>query len=103
MRVYVLEAFFIVSYGLGIFLLNLLIGFLTPLDVDDLDGDSPLLPSGDDASEFKPFVRRLPEYKFWYSCCKAIVIGNYSSISHVARPNMKTKTWFEKAHERRRV
>jgi hypothetical protein len=24
-----------------------------------------MLPSGD-KDEFKPFVRRLPEYKFWY-------------------------------------
>lgn len=25
--------------------------------------------------EFRPFVRRLPEFKFWYSCTKAIAIG----------------------------
>jgi len=71
-RVYVLQGFYIVTYGLGIFILNLFIGFLTPLE--EFDSDGPLLPSND-TDEFKPFVRRLPEYKFWYSCSKAIVIG----------------------------
>ena len=68
-RVYYLQGFYIVTYGLGIFLLNLLIGFLSPLDEDMLSaGDSdegPLLPLNDSDSEFKPFMRRLPEFKFW--------------------------------------
>jgi hypothetical protein len=25
--------------------------------------------------EFRPFVRRLPEFKFWYSTTKAVAIG----------------------------
>lgn len=71
-RVYSIQGFYIVTYGLGIFLLNLMIGFLTP--IDDQDHDGPMLPSNT-GDEFKPFVRRLPEYKFWYSCAKAIIIG----------------------------
>jgi hypothetical protein len=61
-RVWRLQGFFIITYALGIFLLNLFIGFLSP--VSDVDGDGPMLPvnTGD---EFKPFVRRLPEFKFW--------------------------------------
>jgi len=77
-RVYALQGFYIVTYGLGIFLLNLLIGFLSPLDEDLLGGDNssdgPLLPTTDQA-EFKPFIRRLPEFKFWYACLKAICIA----------------------------
>jgi len=71
-RVYLLQGFYIVTYGLGIFVLNLFIGFLTPLD--DAESDGPLLPvnSGD---EFRPFQRRLSEFKFWLSCTKAMLIG----------------------------
>lgn len=48
--------------GLGIYTLNLLIGFLSP-QVDP-ESEGPALPmKGSD--EFKPFVRRLPEFKFW--------------------------------------
>ena len=64
-RVYYVQGFYIVSYGLGIYLLNLLIGFLSPLvDREMLASVRPLLPTkGSD--EFKPFIRRLPEFKFW--------------------------------------
>lgn len=66
LRVFYVQGFYIVSYGLGIYLLNLLIGFLSPLvdpELEPSDG-GPLLPTkGSD--EFKPFIRRLPEFKFW--------------------------------------
>ncbi|KAF2322889.1 hypothetical protein GH714_031838 [Hevea brasiliensis] len=64
LRVYFVQGFYIVSYGLGIYLLNLLIGFLSPLVDPELEpSDGPLLPTkGSD--EFKPFIRRLPEFKF---------------------------------------
>lgn len=66
LRVYYVQGFYIVSYGLGIYLLNLLIGFLSPLVDPEMgpSSDGPLLPTkGSD--EFKPFIRRLPEFKFW--------------------------------------
>ncbi|MBA0833607.1 hypothetical protein Goarm_006038, partial [Gossypium armourianum] len=64
LRVYYVQGFYIVAYGLGIYLLNLLIGFLSPLVDPELEvTDRPLLPTkGSD--EFKPFIRRLPEFKF---------------------------------------
>ncbi|KAL5987774.1 hypothetical protein ACLOJK_035528 [Asimina triloba] len=65
-RVYFLQGFYIVSYGLGIYILNLLIAFLSPQvdpEIQELV-DGPTLPTrGSD--EFRPFVRRLPEFKFW--------------------------------------
>lgn len=67
LRVYLVQGFYIVSYGLGIYILNLLIGFLSPQVDPELDSlnDGPSLPTrGSD--EFRPFVRRLPEFKFWY-------------------------------------
>ncbi|CAL5218362.1 g27 [Coccomyxa viridis] len=72
LRTWYLKGFYIVTYALGIYNLNLLLGFLTPQVDPELEG--PTLPSkGQD--EFRPFVRRLPEFKFWYSSFKAILIG----------------------------
>ncbi len=76
-RVTSLQAFYIVTYGLAIFLLNNFIGFLTPLNDADLDvgdGNVSLLPLSS-KDEFRPFVRRLPEFKFWYACTKAVLIA----------------------------
>ncbi|KAI4298331.1 hypothetical protein L6164_031904 [Bauhinia variegata] len=75
LRVFYVQGFYIVTYGLGIYLLNLLIGFLSPLVDPELEpSNEPLLPTkGSD--EFKPFIRRLPEFKFWYSFTKAFCIA----------------------------
>jgi hypothetical protein len=62
LRVTLLRGFYIVTYGLGIYNLNLLLGFITPQS--DPENDGPELPTQSD-QEFKPFVRRLPEFKFW--------------------------------------
>lgn len=70
-RVYLVEGFYVVSYALGIYLLNLLIGFLSP-QVDPEFSDGPTLPTrGSD--EFRPFVRRLPEFKLW--CVISVVVA----------------------------
>ena len=66
-RVYLVEGFYVISYALGIYLLNLLIGFLSPQvdpELQDLS-DGPTLPTRE-TDEFRPFVRRLPEFKFWF-------------------------------------
>uniref|UniRef100_A0A5B7BX82 Protein RER1 n=1 Tax=Davidia involucrata TaxID=16924 RepID=A0A5B7BX82_DAVIN len=75
LRVCYIRGFYIVSYGLGIYILNLLIGFLSPKvdpEIEALDGAS--LPTKD-TDEFKPFIRRLPEFKFWYAITKAFVVA----------------------------
>lgn len=74
--------FFAVAYTLGIYLLNLFLAFLTPKFDPSLtqdegleDGEgSPSLPTKKD-EEFRPFIRRLPEFKFWHSATRAITIG----------------------------
>ncbi|XP_038718773.1 protein RER1A-like [Tripterygium wilfordii] len=72
-RVYMVQGYYIITYGLGIYLLNLLIGFLSP-QIDPETQDGPSLPTrGSD--EFRPFVRRLPEFKFWCSITKAFCIA----------------------------
>lgn len=68
-----------VAYSLGIYLLNLFLAFISPkfdpgLETDeDMEEGSSSLPTKNE--EFKPFVRRLPEFKFWYSATRAIVIA----------------------------
>ncbi|KAF8549051.1 retrieval of early ER protein Rer1 [Imleria badia] len=78
LRIVLSQGWYIVCYGLAIYLLNLLLAFLQPkFDPslqDDLLADEieegatdsgPTLPSQRD-DEFRPFVRRLPEWQFWY-------------------------------------
>ncbi|KAL7245283.1 hypothetical protein ACSBR2_000574 [Camellia fascicularis] len=66
-RVFLLQGYYIITYGLGIYILQLFILFLSPQvdpEIQDLS-DGPSLPTrGSD--EFRPFVRRLPEFKFWF-------------------------------------
>lgn len=70
-----------VAYALGIYLLNLFLAFLQPKfdpnetsDNDMEDGQVGILPTKQD-EEFKPFIRRLPEFKFWYWATRAIVVA----------------------------
>lgn len=72
------------AYALGIYLLNLFLAFLQPkfdpsveaLDsqMDMEDGSAGGLPTKQD-EEFRPFIRRLPEFKFWHAATRAITIG----------------------------
>ncbi|PHT30450.1 Protein RER1B [Capsicum baccatum] len=71
-RVFMVQGFYIITYALGIYIIQLLIAFLSPQVDPEVDG--PTLPTrGSD--EFRPFVRRLPEFKFWYSLTKAVCIA----------------------------
>ncbi|MGH0172752.1 UNVERIFIED_CONTAM: hypothetical protein FKN15_075637 [Acipenser sinensis] len=76
-RVYILQGWYIVTYALGIYHLNLFIAFLSPkVDpslLDDAD-EGPALPTKQN-EEFRPFIRRLPEFKFWHSATKGIVVA----------------------------
>lgn len=75
LRVYFAQGFYIVSYGLGIYILNLLIGFLSPKidpELEAMDGASLPMKESD---EFRPFMRRLPEFKFWYAITKAFLVA----------------------------
>lgn len=72
----------LVAYALGIYLLNLFLAFLSPkfdpsneaLDNEMEDGTASSLPTKQD-EEFRPFIRRLPEFKFWHSASRAIAIS----------------------------
>jgi hypothetical protein len=90
LRVWRLDGWFIVTYGLAIFVLNLFIGFISPQVDPDSDGGGggggggSLLPmsggggarGGDlDASESKGFARKVPEFAFWFSATRATFVA----------------------------
>lgn len=87
MRVIIGEGWYVICYALGIYYLNLLIDFLSPkidpefqASREDLDLDSgPSLPTRVN-DEFKPFIRRLPEYKFWYLGTRATLVSLFLSM-----------------------
>nr|GMC60097.1 protein RER1A-like [Ipomoea batatas] len=82
-RVFLLQGFYVVSYALGIYILNLLIGFLSPqVDPEHDFSNGPTLPTRE-SDEFRPFVRRLPEFKFWYSITKAFCIAMVMTFFNV--------------------
>lgn len=70
------------AYALGIYLLNLFLAFLQPkfdpsneaIDNEMEDGAAGGLPTKRD-EEFRPFIRRLPEFKFWHAATRAVVIA----------------------------
>jgi hypothetical protein len=78
---YLFQGWYIVTYALGIYHLNLLLAFLTPkidpamaeFEAEEADDGLQLPTSKND--EFRPFIRRLPEFKFWYSASKATLIA----------------------------
>ncbi|OCF36806.1 hypothetical protein I316_01402 [Kwoniella heveanensis BCC8398] len=102
------QGWYIVCYALAIYLLNLFLAFLQPrfdpslaadLAADDVEEGAPGLPgseakspggirglmkgfsSGGEDEEFRPFIRRLPEFKFWYSATKANGIALLCTIT----------------------
>jgi len=90
LRIVLAEGWYIVCYSLGIYLLNLFLAFLQPKFDPSLTQDESLEDGADNRSplptkhdeEFRPFIRRLPEFKFWHSATRAISIGFFC-------------TWFE--------
>ncbi|GMH84597.1 hypothetical protein TrVE_jg1477 [Triparma verrucosa] len=82
LRIYLIQGFFIIAYGLGIYLLNNFIAFLTPLELPssglpsglDTEDDGLTLPTSG-STEYRPFARRLPEFKFWLTSFKGVTLA----------------------------
>ncbi|KAJ7594942.1 retrieval of early ER protein Rer1 [Mycena floridula] len=96
LRIVFSQGWYIVCYAHAIYLLNLLLAFLQPkFDPsiqDDIMADeieegvdggatSPLPSQRDD--EFRPFVRRLPEWQFWLSATRATLLAIVCTLSEV--------------------
>jgi len=91
-RVFFAQGWYIVTYALGIYLLNLFLAFLQPkidpslemdMEADSVEEGGPMLPTRSD-EEFRPFVRRLPEFKFWYVKFKELQYGSPACTNMVA-------------------
>ena len=49
----------------------------------DPETEDPLLPTSDKSGEFRPFTRRVPEFKFWYKATKATVVSFFLTFFEV--------------------
>mmetsp|Transcript_15820 Transcript_15820/g.28826 ORF Transcript_15820/g.28826 Transcript_15820/m.28826 type:complete len:195 (+) Transcript_15820:96-680(+) len=74
LRVFLKKGFYIITYGLGIYTLNLLIGFVSP--AVDPDSETLVLPTSD-KEEFRPFTRKLPEFKFWVAAFRSVFFAQF--------------------------
>lgn len=91
-RILLCQGWYIICYGLGIYLLNLFLAFLTPKFDPSLEQESKsesleegvpeegTSPSENDEEDFRPFIRRLPEFKFWFNATRATVISLFLSF-----------------------
>jgi len=79
LRIVAVQGFYIVTYALFIYYLNMFLSFLTPkidpsFEADSEDEEGPSLPKSNN-DEFRPFMRRLPEFKFWLSTMKSTLFA----------------------------
>ncbi|KAJ2401685.1 hypothetical protein GGI23_001231 [Coemansia sp. RSA 2559] len=92
-RIIVAQGWFIICYALAIYMLNLFLAFLTPKidpemaeEIEEAEAASEsgpgLLPVKND-DEFRPFIRRLPEFKFWLNATKAVLLSLVCSFFDV--------------------
>lgn len=82
-RVFFSHGWYIICYGLFIYLLNLLITFLSPQvdpEEDAQESGNTELPLND---EVKPFIRKLPEFKVWYSATRAVLISLVCTVTRI--------------------
>ncbi|KAK6460340.1 retrieval of early ER protein Rer1 [Scheffersomyces coipomensis] len=91
LRIIISQGWYIICYALGIYLLNLFLAFLTPKfdpsleqelkneSIEEGIQDQGDIPNEDD-EEFRPFIRRLPEFKFWYNATRAAALSLFLSL-----------------------
>lgn len=82
LRIVLSQGWYIICYSLGIYLLNLLLAFLTPKfdpsleqEMKNEEIEEGFEDSNTQDEEFKPFIRRLPEFKFWYNATRAVLLA----------------------------
>ncbi|KAG0669238.1 retention in endoplasmic reticulum protein 1 [Maudiozyma exigua] len=73
LRIVMSQGWYVVCYALGIYLLSQFLAFLTPkFDMTiEQDEANQELEAGERTEEFRPFIRRLPEFKFWHNAFRA--------------------------------
>lgn len=104
LRIVYSQGWYIVCYALGIYLLNMFLLFLQPkfdpsieedkiaenieegTGASGLEGDAGAAAAAAAASgfagqdgEFRPFIRRLPEFKFWFNSIRATLLALFTT------------------------
>ncbi|CEP21951.1 RER1 [Cyberlindnera jadinii] len=84
-RILLAQGWYIICYGLGIYLLNLFLAFLQPKFDPSLQQElqDESVESGEHTAEFRPFIRRLPEFKFWYRGTIATVVSLLLTLTNL--------------------
>ncbi|KAL0248081.1 hypothetical protein GEMRC1_003318 [Eukaryota sp. GEM-RC1] len=79
-RVVVKDGFYIIAYACGIFLLLTLVTFLTPKSglPSETNAELPIHQTDDD--EFRPFIRKLPEFKAWKHSMAATLLSLFATF-----------------------
>ncbi|KAH7102231.1 retrieval of early ER protein Rer1 [Auriculariales sp. MPI-PUGE-AT-0066] len=97
LRIVLAQGWYIICYAHAIYVLNLLLAFLSPkfdpsleadLAADDMEegGTTPEVDrdrlglGGNKDDEFRPFIRRLPEWQFWLSTTRASALALFCSF-----------------------
>lgn len=88
LRVVLAQGWYVVCYALAIYLLNLFLAFLSPkfdpqMEQDIRNEEAEEGGPGGGGDEFRPFIRRLSEFDFWYRATIATLISIACSVSRV--------------------
>ncbi|CAL9730513.1 protein Rer1p [Monosporozyma unispora] len=83
------QGWYAICYSFYIFSLNQFLAFLTPkfdMSLQQEEANERLEAGGapdEQSEEFRPFIRRLPEFKFWYNVMRGGVIALVLTFSRV--------------------
>jgi hypothetical protein len=84
LRIVFIRAFYLITYCLSIYLLHGFISFCTPREegipdpFENFDNDVYIPQTIDD--EFRPFIRRLPEFDFWLFATKLVLLSFFATF-----------------------
>lgn len=86
-RMIFIQGWYLVCYALAIYLLNGFVLFLTPKALvsdsyKDYEEDGLSLPTRAN-EEFRPFMRQLPELKFWLNTLRGILIAIFCTFFEI--------------------
>eukprot|EP01015_Nassula_variabilis_P025689 TRINITY_DN503_c0_g1_i4.p2 TRINITY_DN503_c0_g1~~TRINITY_DN503_c0_g1_i4.p2 ORF type:complete len:191 (+),score=1.09 TRINITY_DN503_c0_g1_i4:120-692(+) len=91
LRIYAVGGYYVISYILGLYVLHLIVQFLTPKGIPDLededDEENMQLPihqtQENESSEPKPLTRTVSEFHFWQDATKAVIIALCTTLSRL--------------------
>lgn len=86
-RIIFAEGWYIVCYTWAIFMLNMFLKFLTPKfdpsieqDMENESVEAGTSKMDENDEEFKPFIRRLPEFRFWLKSTVSTSVAIFCSF-----------------------